>query len=320
MHQALPELDFDELDTSTEFFGKRLNSPLMITSMTGGADFAEELNHGLAAIAARRGIAFAVGSQRVMIGHPEVTPHFSVRAKIPVGVLLGNIGAVQLVEHPIDVIAGLVETIEADGICVHLNAGQELVQLDGNRKFRGLLDGIARLLDALEGKVLVKETGAGLSPQTLERLEAIGVPYIDVAGAGGTSWTRVESHRESNDFLAGSGDVFGDWGIPTAVSVFAARRILGERVQIVASGGLINGLDAARAIALGADVAGYARLVLLAFLDKGAEGVERYLDSLEHELKMTMLMTGATNVSQLHDVPRVYLGRLHQWLVSLGWL
>ncbi len=318
LHEALPELDVEDVDTTTEFFGRRLSAPLMITSMTGGAEFAERLNHGLAGVAAEKGIAFAVGSQRVMLRHPEVISHFDVRRNIPDGVLLGNIGAVQLLEHSTEAVAGLVEAIEADGLCVHLNTAQELVQAEGNRRFRGLLDGIARLLDRLDGRVLVKETGAGLSPGTLERLAAIGVRYVDVSGSGGTSWTRVESYRASNGPLKNVGETLGDWGIPTAVSTLAARSILGEEGCIVASGGIRHGLDIARALALGADLAGVARPALLAFLKGGRQAAMEYITMLITELRTVMVLTESGVAADLRNAPRVITGRLRQWCSALG--
>lgn len=320
LHQALPELDYSDLDITTPFFGNSLAAPFMITSMTGGAEFAETMNHGLARVAEETGIAFAVGSQRVMLRHPEVLPHFAVRNEIPNGVLLGNIGAVQLIEVPTETVAGLAEAIEADGICVHLNAAQELVQLEGNRRFKGLLDGIARLLDRMDGRVLVKETGAGLSPQTLQRLHTIGVPIVDVAGAGGTSWTRVESKRESNAHLQHAGDVFGDWGVPTALSVAVARDILGANATVIASGGVEHGLDIARAIALGADIGGFARAVLLHFFDDGHEGAVRFIRTLEHELKMAMVLTGSADLAALRTAPRLLGPRLRDDLTTLSHL
>ncbi|MBS1261305.1 MAG: Isopentenyl-diphosphate delta-isomerase [Calditrichaeota bacterium] len=318
-HEALPELDYDELRLSTPFFGRTLRLPFMITSMTGGAEYADRLNHGLARVAERTGIAFAVGSQRVMLNHPELAAQFVVREQIPTGVLLGNIGAVQLIETPVDTVAGLANAIDADGICVHLNPAQELVQLAGDRTFRGLIDGISRLHERMDGRVLVKETGGGLSPQALERLRAIGVKVVDVAGAGGTSWTKVESHREANRQLQRSGRVFAEWGVPTAFSVYAAREVLGRDATVVASGGIRSGLDAARAIALGADIAGFAHPVLLSFLDGGEDSAVQFIETLAHELKMAMLLTGTADVSALKRAPRVIEGRLRRLIDAHPW-
>ncbi len=320
LHHAVPELDLDEIDLTTEFMGKSLKAPLMITSMTGGAEYAGDLNRGLAEVAAQHGIAFAVGSQRVMLHHPESRDDFAVRDKIPDGLLLGNIGVGQLEEYSPDVIEDLVKAIDADGICVHLNVAHELVQHEGHRTFRGILDGISRLVDRLGGRVLVKETGAGLSPQALEQLNRTGVTCIDVAGAGGTSWTRVESHRTQQKDLRRLGETFGDWGVPTAFSVLAAKRLCGEGCRIMASGGIQNGLDAARSIAAGADLVGFARPVLLAFLQSGVKGASGFVRQMADELKSAMLLTGASGIKSLQDAPRVYTGELREWLLSFGWL
>jgi isopentenyl-diphosphate delta-isomerase len=319
VHQALPELDLEDIDLSVEFFGKRLQAPLMITSMTGGAESAKNMNHELAEVAERHGIAFSVGSQRVMLDHPETSSHFEVRDRIPNGVFLGNIGAVQLPEYSLEAIAGLVERTEADGICVHLNPAQELVQNEGDTNFSGLLDKIAQLVNRLDGRVLVKETGAGMSPETLNKLAAIGVRYVDVAGSGGTSWTKVEKYRADSSMLAKVAMTFADWGVPTAFSVFAARKILDPKARIVASGGVFDGLDVARAIALGADIAGFARSILFAFMEDGIVGASLFIKRLKQELKTAMLLTGAKDVSALQSVPRVYTGKLNDWFSAYNW-
>jgi len=318
LHQALPELSVDDIDLSVEFFGKRLNAPLMITSMTGGAEYAGQLNHNLAKVSQQQGVAFAVGSQRVMIRHPEVTNDFAVRSNIPDGVLLGNIGAVQLQEYSPDIIMGLVKAIDADGICVHLNAGQELMQAEGHRDFAGLLDKIARLVEHSDGRVLVKETGAGMSPETLKQLNSIGVTYIDVSGAGGTSWTKVEAYRAADPNLKHLGELFSDWGVPTAFSVIAARNIMTDKAMIIGSGGIMSGMDAARCIACGADIAGFARPALLAFLDRGAEGVSELLERYAKELKTAMLLTGSKNIAAMQNAPKIYNGELKTWLDAYG--
>jgi len=314
VHQALPELDVDEIDLSTDFFGKRLKAPLMITSMTGGADYAEKLNDGLAEAAERHGIAFAVGSQRVMLRHPEMTAHFAVRRSIPQSVLLGNIGAVQLAEYSLETIAELTARIEADGLCVHLNVAQEMMQKEGHRHFRGLLDLIGRLNDRLRGRLLVKETGAGLSPSTIARLISLGINYIDVAGAGGTSWTKVESYRAALPHLRKAGETFADWGLPTAISIIAARRKQAREFCLIGSGGIRTGLDAARAIALGADLVGFARPILLAFMEDGIEGACAFIQQISYELRTAMLLTGCRDIKSLQKAPHFLRGRLRQWL------
>jgi len=313
-HQAIPELDLDEIDLSTRFFGKSLKAPLMITSMTGGAEYSEKINGGLAEVASEFGIAFAVGSQRVMLRRPEVIHHFAVRNHIPDGVLLGNIGAAQLIDNSIEDIVALAETIDADGLCVHLNPGQELIQPHGQLKFRGIYDKLAKLVERLNGNVLVKETGAGLSPQTLNMLQKIGIKYVDVSGAGGTSWTKVESYRASTEALRRAGETFADWGIPTAPSIYAARRILGESACVIASGGIDTGLDSMRALAMGADVSGFARSILTSFMEKGTEGAVEYLETHLYELKVGMLLIGAGDVKAIGKAPKLYTGELKDWI------
>lgn len=317
LHDALCTLKFDDLDTSVPFFGKTLAAPLMITSMTGGGEHAGEINAGLARVAAADGIAFAVGSQRVMLKYPETMSHFDVRRHIPDGVLLGNVGVTLLDQYPAEEIRGLLNRIEADGLCVHLNPAQELIQERGERDFSGALDNIARLLDYLDGKVLVKETGSGLSPYVLKRLSAIGVPNIDVAGAGGTSWTKVESMRARLEILRRTGRVFSDWGIPTAVCVYAARKIVSADTTIIASGGITSGLDCARAIALGADLAGFARPILRAFMTGGEEASSQFIRGMIYELKMAMMLTGSRDIAALKKVPRILTGRLAEWAGGL---
>jgi isopentenyl-diphosphate delta-isomerase len=321
VHCAMPELNLGEVDLGMEFFGKRLAAPLMITSMTGGAGIAGDMNRALAAAAQATGTAFAVGSQRVIWDLPSALPDFTVRDAIPTGVLLGNIGAAQVLTEPPERIAALVEMIDADGMCVHLNPAQELAQPEGDTRFNGIAAAIAKLVERLEGRVLVKETGAGLSPSVLAQLRDCGVRYIDVAGAGGTSWTKVESHRTAAE-VGGIGALLGDWGVPTAFSLLAARRAFADVLdaRIVASGGIRSGLDAARAIACGADVVGVARPVLMAYLDAGQPAVEALLQGFIDELRAVLLLCGAGGVLAMQQVDRVYTGRLREWLAAYGWL
>jgi isopentenyl-diphosphate delta-isomerase len=219
-------------------------------------------------------------------------------------VLLGNIGAVQLEEYPVETIVDLVDQMEADGICVHLNPAQELVQNEGHRRFKGLMNSIEHLLEKMQGKVLIKETGAGLSPQTAEKLRSLGVRYVDISGAGGTSWTKVEMYRANQGVLRRIGETFSNWG---------------NQTRIIASGGIENGLDAARAIAIGADIAGFARSVLVSFLNGGTDGASEYIDRIKQELRIAMLLTGSANLEQLSAAPHVCTGKLREWLQYYGW-
>ncbi len=311
---ALPELDLEEVETRIRFFGKELELPLLCTSMTGGAGGARSLNEGLARAAGATGIAFAVGSQRVMLEHPETAPDFAVRPVLGDGVLLGNIGGQQIPVFGPRRVAELVDAIEADGICVHLNPAHELAQPGGDRRFRGVLDGIAALVDLLEGRVLVKEVGSGLSPDVVARLREAGVRCFDVAGAGGTSWPRVEARRAATESDRAFARAFGEWGIPTAAAIALARRTTGDEAVIVGAGGIRSGLDAARAIALGADLAGMARELLLAFRAGGAEGTAERIRTVGRELRAAMLLAGARTLEDLRRVPRVITGELGRWL------
>lgn len=318
LHDALCEVKFDNLDLSAEIFGRELSAPLMITSMTGGAEHSREINENLARVASDNKIAFAVGSQKIMLRYPETAEHFKVRSVIPDGVLLGNIGATLLGYYSPDDICTLVDAIEADGMCIHLNPAQEMIQVNGERGFAGILDNIARMVDRLDGNVLVKETGAGLSPKVLKKLASIGVSYIDVAGSGGTSWTKVESLRTQSETLQKTGDVLSDWGIPTAVSVLAAHKIFPKSATVIASGGIQTGLDSARAIVIGADIAGFARPILLELMSGGIEAADRFVKTHIHEFKSSMMLTGAKKISKLKKAPRVITGELLEWIKGLG--
>jgi isopentenyl-diphosphate delta-isomerase len=320
IHQALPELNFDQIDISCEFIGKPLKAPLMIASMTGGAVMAKKLNRALAEVAAAQGIALGVGSQRIMLRHPEMTADFAVRKWIGDGVLLGNIGAVQLEEYSPRVISEMVNAIEADGLCIHLNIGQELMQKEGHRHFSGLVENIRRVIEKLNGRVIVKETGAGFSVEALNLLAECGAKYIDVSGAGGTSWTKVEMYRAPEKLLRRTALTFADWGIPSAFSIIAANRVMGKTCKVIASGGVYTGLDIAKAIAVGADMGAFARPILLAFMQKGKDGANEFIEIIINELKTAMLLTGAKDIFSLKRVSKVYTGELRQWLSDYHWL
>jgi len=285
--------------------------------MTGGAELSRKINTGLARVAKEHQIAFGVGSQKIMLRHPELIDQFMVRDYLDDSVLFGNIGATLLLEHPVESIVGLVERIDADGLCVHLNPAQELIQDDGERCFSGLVERLSQLNQALPGRIMVKETGAGLGPVALKKLSQTGLSLFDVAGAGGTSWTKVESFRARSATLRRTGSTFANWGLPTAACLLAARRVLPDDAQVVASGGIVTGLDSARAMALGADLCGFARPVLEAFLDGGQEEASRFVGDHIHELKTAMLLTGSHSLEALRSAPLVIGGSLARWQESL---
>jgi isopentenyl-diphosphate delta-isomerase len=314
VHDALPELALDELDTSVELLGKRLRAPILIAGMTGGSDRAERINRELASIAEERGYAFGLGSQRAMHKHPDKLKTYAVRGVAPTTLLLGNLGIVQATQMSTDDILRLLEKVGADALCVHLNPAMELIQVDGDRDFRGGLATLSNLLQA-GVRVVVKETGCGLSASVAERIAAIGVEYVDVSGAGGTSWVAVETHR-ATDKLRPLGEAFWEWGIPTAASVALCAR---QRFRgIFATGGISSGLDIAKAIALGASAGGIARKALQALETGGRDGALAFFDQVEAELRSAMLLTGSRNLRALAKAPRVVGPELRDWLSQAG--
>jgi isopentenyl-diphosphate Delta-isomerase len=310
MHQSLPEMAVEEIDLSVEIVGKVLRAPLCISGMTGGASRARDVNRGLAQLAQEEGIAFGVGSQRAMLVDPTLTETFRVRDVAPDVVLFGNLGAVQAAQSSTDEAAAVVDAIGADALCVHLNPAQELIQDGGDRDFRGCLDAIARLVEELHVPVIVKETGCGMSQATVARVASVGVEWIDVSGAGGTTWVGVEAlrAREGRRLI---GEDFWEWGIPTAASVVYGRRA-GRRV--IASGGIRNGHDVARALSLGASACSMALPFLRSFMDGGIAEARRYHRRVISGLTAAMLLTGCKSPSELAGAPRILGSELRAWV------
>ena len=312
LHDSLPELGWDELDTTTTLLGRTLRAPLLITGMTGGAERARDVNRTLAAVAQELGLAFGVGSQRALLRDPSLARTYHVRDVAPDILLLGNIGAVQAAAMTTAEAADLVGGIGADALCVHLNPGQELIQPEGDRDFRGCVGAIERLVAELAVPVIVKETGCGLSPRTLDRLAAAGVRWVDTSGAGGTTWIGVEALR-APAHARNVGDLFWEWGVPTAPAVvWAAERGFG----VIGSGGLRSGLDAAKVLALGASVAGMALPWLRAAHDGGHDAALAFGEHTVRALRTAMLLTGSATIAELREAPRVVGARLERWLNS----
>jgi isopentenyl-diphosphate Delta-isomerase len=317
IHSSLPEIAADEIELATELLGRTIRAPLMVTGMTGGTPEAAELNRALAAAAADVGVPFGLGSQRAMLVRPETAETYQVRAAAPDVYLFANLGGVQLAKLPVAAVRQLVRAVDANALCVHLNPAQELAQPGGDRDFRGVLDAIARVVEDVGVPVVVKETGCGISPGVARRLAAVGVRAIDVSGAGGTSWTAVESRRAEGD--AGElGRELWDWGIPTAAAVgwLAAAGLPASGIEIIASGGIRNGLDAARALALGARVAGLAAPALRAVRRGGREAGRTFLARVIEGIRATVLLTGVRRARDLATAPRVITGELAAWLAQ----
>jgi isopentenyl-diphosphate delta-isomerase len=300
IHHALPELNLDEVDTSIPFFGKQLCVPILISSMTGGTHEASAINRTLATAAQEMGVAMGVGSQRAAIEHAELASTFQVRPFAPDILLFANLGAIQLnygfsVEH----CQQAVDMIQADALILHLNALQEAVQAEGQTRFAGLLEKIEKVCRTLKVPVIAKEVGWGFCEEDVRRLVEAGVAAIDVAGAGGTSWSQVEMHRASNESQARLAAAFVDWGVPTADAICNVRRAAPE-LTIIASGGLRTGVDIAKCLALGASLGGMAG----PFLKAAAQSLELTIQTIQevrHEIQVCMFATGAGNLTALQS-------------------
>ncbi len=302
IHCALPDLDLDEVDTSTTLLGKRLATPLFISSMTGGTPEASAINHRLAEAAQAAGIGMGLGSQRAAIQDPSMADTYRVRHVAPDILLLANLGAVQLnYGYGPDECRRAVEMVEADGLILHLNPLQEALQPGGETSFAGLLSKIEAVCRVLEAPVVVKEVGWGISEQAARQLADAGVAAIDVAGAGGVSWSQVEMHRATTERERQVAAVFADWGIPTAESLLMARRGA-PSLPIIASGGIRDGIQMAKAIALGASACGIAGPFLRAAIESTA-AVAELVATLATQLRVAMFAAGAADVQALERTP-----------------
>jgi isopentenyl-diphosphate delta-isomerase len=316
LHCAMPELAVEQIDLTTSWFGKPLKAPLLVTGMTGGTERAGRVNRDVAQVAEEFGVAFGVGSQRAMAERPDLTETFSVREVAPTTVLIGNVGLAQASKMGIDAIRRLTDAIGADALALHLNPGQELNQPEGDRDFRRGYDTVAALVKAYGDRLLVKETGCGISPEVARRLVDCGLKSIDVSGLGGTSWVRVEQLRSAG-VAREVGAQFSSWGIPTAVAIASVRKTVGPEIRLVASGGMRTGLDVAKALALGADFGGMALPLFRAHQEGGLAGVRTALQVVLTALTYAFALTGCKNVTELRRQPRVVKGELREWLAAL---
>jgi isopentenyl-diphosphate Delta-isomerase len=312
VYQALPEISKDDIDTGTKFLGSNFSAPIMISAMTGGAVESEHINHGLAHAAEDLGLGMGLGSQRAMLEDWRLIRTYMVRDVAPTIFLAGNIGAAQLKKFSINQLEKMVEDVNADALAIHINAAQESAQHKGDVDFGGILDKIDFISKNFSKPVYVKEVGHGISAEIARILDRTKVQAIDVQGAGGTSWIGIDSMRGHG----GLGDIFWDYGIPTSISTIECRTNF--KGQIVASGGIYNGYDAAKAIALGADLVSLARPVFLAQIENGYMGVMEYLEKMIEEFKTAMFLSGAKNVEDLKRKPLVISGRTRQWLIDRG--
>lgn len=298
VHRAMPEVDLDQVDLSSSIFNRHLKAPILISSMTGGTEQAAQINRALAAAAQAEGVAMGLGSQRAAIEHPELAPTFQVRQIAPDILLFANLGAIQLnYGYSLDQCKQAVDMVEADALILHFNALQEAVQPEGNTRFSHLALKIEQICNSLPVPVIAKEVGWGFSREDIRLLADSGVAAIDVAGAGGTSWTQVEMHRANEEAQARLAAAFIDWGIPTVEAILNVRAEE-PGMTIFASGGLRSGIDIAKCIALGASLGAMAGPFLKAAVHSH-ERVIQEIQAIRREIQVCLFATGAVSLGAL---------------------
>ncbi|GAA0312126.1 isopentenyl-diphosphate delta-isomerase [Gracilibacillus halotolerans] len=303
-HCALPELDFSEIDMRTDFFQRPVNTPFLVSSMTGGVELASKINRNLAQAAESRGWILALGSTRIMLESEQHRESFQVRSFAPTIPIIANIGAVQLNYGVTSAdILKIIEWTDADALVFHLNSIQEIIQTNGDTNFSNLLRKMENIIKDLHVPVGVKEVGFGIDGEVAQKLMDIGISYIDVAGAGGTSWSQVEKLRSTDEVKKEAAEAFADWGISTSdcLELIKEKSI---KSKLMASGGIKNGHDSAKAIALGAHHVGFARELLKPAMES-EEAVMTWMEKRELELRMVMFGIGAGNLQELIDTSRL---------------
>ncbi len=311
IHNALPEMHADAVDSHIDLLGKRLAAPIIVAAMTGGTDEAAQINQDLARAANTLGLGFGLGSQRAMFVRPHTAWTFKVREQAPDVLLLGNLGLVQARTMSSAQIIELCRETGSDALCIHLNPAMEIVQPGGDRDFSSGLDTIRRLVAELPIPIVVKETGCGLSRGVASLIKACGVHHVDVSGSGGTSWVAVEAHRAVDETERLLADELWDWGIPTAASLV---QLQGLGLQAIATGGVRSGTDIAKALALGAVAGGLAAPVLKAHRAGGYDGALAFLQRLIHTVRSIMLLTGSRDVAAMQRAPRILGPALARWV------
>lgn len=319
IHNSLPEISLEKIDTKTKIFGRTFNLPILIDSMTGGTKIAKKINENLALAAGEVNIPVSCGSQRAAIENPDLTDTYRVMRDVGNNIfIIANIGAQQLIPDPLNIANSVIDMIDADALAIHLNPLQEATQLNGDVNLKGCLEAIREVVENVNVPIIVKETGAGISRETAVKLRDIGVDAINISGAGGTSWSAVEIERLnslSEDYKYEVSKIYKNWGIPTAASLIEVARSVD--IPIIASGGIRTGLDIAKSIAVGASFTGIAKPFLSKALE-GRDSVIKYINILRDQLKVAMLLTGSINIFQLKRAKYVILGRLREWLSWRG--
>ena len=321
VHQSLPGFSLSDVDTSTTFLGKKMSAPIIITGMTGGLPELGKINESLAEAVEELGLGMGVGSQRIAIERKETRETFAItRKKAPSVPLIANLGAPQFVKgYDVKQVEEAIQMIEADAIAIHFNSSQEVFQPEGEPNYS--IDILYKLIDiakSIRVPVIVKESGSGLSMEIAKLFYENGIKYFDTSGVGGTSWVAVEMFRgiRRNNWKAESAKLFLDWGIPTAASIVEVRSSAPESI-IIGSGGIRNGLDVAKAIALGADIGGFALPALKAAV-KGKDALIEFLNKVIFELKVAMFLSGNKDLKSLKRTSIVITKELRNWLDSRG--
>ena len=315
LNNSLPEIDFEEIDTSTTFLGHKFSAPLLVSSMTGGAELAKKINRNIAEAVQEAGIGMSVGSQRAGLFSESLSTTYSVvRDAAPDAFIGSNIGGAQLsLGMGTKEVKKLIEMIRADALFVHLNPLQELIQPEGNTWYKGVSARIKELVEGLGTPVIAKEVGHGLSEEIASKLEDIGVSAVDIQGAGGTTWAGIESYRAEelgDETRHKVGNLLWDWGIPTAAALYRIRRKV--KIPVISSGGIRTGIDVAKSIAMGADMAAMAYPLLRPATISSTE-VKKRLDEVVFGLKAVMFITGSRNIKDLKKAKYVITGKLKEW-------
>ncbi len=302
VHNALPEMDLEEVDSRTTFLGKELKMPLMIGCMTGGTEGAEKINRRLAEAAQAAGVAMGLGSQRIMVERPDTASTFQIRKEAPDALIIANFGAVQLNKGiEAQQILEVTHSVGADALVFHLNAAQEAVQPEGDTTFGALVEGIAKAIQIMDVPCGLKEVGAGFSIRDVKRIRTLPLDFLESAGKGGTSWTAIEARRCDNDDERRLGELFADWGVPSPISLQTCLRY-GGGVPVIASGGVRSGLDGAKCVAMGAELSAMA-LPMLKAARVSTEAVLAEIEHFERAFKTAMFLTGSRNISELRKAP-----------------
>lgn len=312
VHQTMPEINLDDVDTSVTFLGHAYALPLNISGMTGGTAAAKQINRGLAEAAQRAGVSMGVGSQRAMISNPALLDTYAVRDVAPDILLFANIGISHVKKYSPEQIRAAVEAIGANVLCVHLNPAQEIFQNEGDWDFSGAADALKTFCENVGYPVVAKEVGHGISMESAKIVKECGVVAIDVQGSGGTSWAYIDSLRSGKDATN-----FKAWGVPTAAAILECK---GLGLPVIGSGGVRSGTDIAKCIALGADMTGIALPMLKAVNAGGPEAVVLYIEKLKTELRYAMFLTGSRNIEELKKARYVLTGRLADWAKQRGLL